>query len=258
MSTNTAQTTLQYVSQMSLGGKQTKRFLGNPHISSTAKDNVLEHIGRIARLAMTILPLLQDEFHDNAEILNTLSQLLPIVIVHDDEEILQKADEPTFTKAHDRNNDQEIALIDRHTASLAPQQHQAIITSFISFRERKTLVGKIAKVLDNLVGNQIAIEEKIGLIQPDYAIACIEYVKKFLGTVCHTTDTLIQAQIDEILTIRAQMQIDGSIARYAKTWTGEGKGTEEDLTRKVTQQLSVDLKQHQFQQSRAYIPVWEY
>lgn len=254
--------TLQYVSDMSVQGDTVMRYLGNPHV--TRKDSVNEHIARITRFATIIRPLLKAEFAHDPVMLEELNHLQTVVCVHDDEEILQRADIATFAKQHDVDNDKEIALIRAHLRSLTAAERDYVIRYFTFFRKRKELEGApkkladIAKVLDNLVGNQLAIEERVGLIQPDYAICCLEYIRPYAGQVCKTIDSFIQAQLKQIWDIRASMHTDGTIGRLATLWAGEQKDTHDALIVRIRAQLAVNLNTHTFDKARCYVPVWEY
>lgn len=160
--------TLEYVSNMSQQGALVKRYLLNPHV--TRKDSVHEHIARITRLATAVLPILRLEFADQPEILEALNHLQTIVSIHDDEEIIAKIEIATFAKQHDKDNAGEIALVSQHVSTLTPAQRDYLVKYFSAFRQRKSQTGAIkmladiAKVLDNIVGNQLAIEERTGLI----------------------------------------------------------------------------------------------
>ncbi len=257
-----ASQTLQYVSDMSVQGRTIIRYLGNPHV--TRKDSVHEHIARITRFATIILPLLRAEFAHDPAMLEELNHLQTMVCVHDDEEILQRADIATFAKQHDSNNDKEIALIRAHLGSLTATEREYVLKYFILFRKRKELEGApkkladIAKVLDNLVGNQLAIEDQVGLIQPDYTICCLDYIRPYEGQVCKTMDVFIQAQLKQMLAMRESMRTDGTIGRLATLWAGEQKNTYDTLIVRIRDQLAVNLDTHTFDKTRCHVPVWKY
>lgn len=269
---HTARETLEYVSEMSLGGAKVGRFESNPHVFR--KDNVLEHIGRMARAAAAVLPLLRAEFADEPEVLEALWLLPVVVTLHDDEEILQGADITTFQKAHDIENDKEIELVKAHLAScnLHSSQQEFLLNAFATFRNRDKatpalcLVGYIAKVLDNLIGNQLVIEDELGMVQPDSVLFCRDYIRKFKGKVqykgrvCETTDALIEAQEQQMVEIRLHLQSEKEIERLAKfhaTRLG-GAVSEEKLAQHIRAQLSVSLDTHQYNKDRVGVPVWEY
>ncbi|MBP7057608.1 hypothetical protein KBB08_03935 [Candidatus Gracilibacteria bacterium] len=257
-----AHNTLKYVSQMSVRGSLVMRYLLNPHV--TRKDSVHEHIARIVRFATILLPVLRHAFRDDDAVLSELNHLQTIVSCHDDEEILAMEDIATFVKAHGAADADEVAKVRANLASVTEAEREYLVEKFALFRQRKTLSGAprmvadIAKVLDNLVGNQLAIEDKVGMIHPDYVIACLRYVQDYEGKVCDVIDQLISAQVREILAVRAAYNDEGQIEALVGQWVGEGKGVQEALVRKVRQQLAVDVTTHVFDNTRSYVPVWEY
>jgi 5'-deoxynucleotidase YfbR-like HD superfamily hydrolase len=251
-----AKATLDLTSKLHLSAERVKRFHNNPHVLDG--DSIASHLSRICRLAAYILPTLLDEFKEHAEEKNLREGLLLMCLFHDDDEIIAGKDEITFTKQHNVHDDHEIAAFKQAHQELGTLTADILSNYFEQFRHKSTLTAKIAKVLDNLVGNQVAIEHKIGMVNPDYALICIEYVEKVKG-VSQTTDALIDQQIEEIRQLRRELQQSSELLSHlAYTLKERGYGHHDDIFNNMTKLLRVDIDQYELNPDNVYIPVWEY
>lgn len=248
--------TLQTHSTMHLAATQVERFRNNPHVLFT--ESVALHLSRMIRLAAYILPTLQEEFKDHPEAKNLEQDLLLTAFFHDDDEIIAEYDELTFNKNHNANDEQEIANFKKAHQLLPAETLPYLTNYFEQFRHKTTLAAKIAKVLDNLTGNQFAIEHQIGMINPDYALVCIEYVEKVRG-VSQTTDALIDAQIEQIKTLRQELQTNHDLLSHlAYALKDNGHGHHSDILNNMIKLLRVDIDEYEINRDHIYTPVWEY
>ncbi len=188
---------LKYVSEFQTRAQSIKRYEGNPYVSG---DNIAEHISRLARLLISIAPQLKIEFSDKPDL---IEEVLVTLFIHDDDEVIDGYDIPTALKVHNMKDDEEIVKFEQSISSLGEGAKKYLVPFFTSFRKRDSLVAKISKALDNIAGNQLVIEQEIGLINPDQARFAIEYVEKVRG-VSKTIDSLIEAQIEQVLEYRKQ------------------------------------------------------
>jgi 5'-deoxynucleotidase YfbR-like HD superfamily hydrolase len=190
---------LEFVSNFQNKAQTIERFVGNPYVKG---DNIAEHLARMARLFLYIIPDLKKEFPNEKDLIeNTVSCLL----VHDDDEVIDGFDIPTALKKHNVKDDEEILKFRQAVTDLPKDTGEHLILAFSTFRKKDSLPAKIAKALDNLVGNQFVIEQKIGLVNPDQTRFAIEYAEKVKGT-SKVIDTLVDAQIDQIIECRKQLR----------------------------------------------------
>jgi len=189
---DSALSTLDYVSDFQNKAQSIKRFIGNPYVEG---DNIAEHLSRLARLLICIAPDLKIEFPDNQ---NLIENIMVTLLVHDDDEVIDGFDIPTAMKDHNVKDGEEIMKFDYSISTLSKSTKEYLGDAFKSFRKKESLSAKIAKALDNIAGNQLVIEQKIGLINPDQARFAIEYAEKVRG-VSYATDALVDAQIRQIV-----------------------------------------------------------
>lgn len=210
MSDFNAKAVLDLLSDFQNKAQNIKRYEGNPYVEG---DSISEHLSRIARLVLYIAPQLKKEFPDDTYL---IENILVTVLIHDDDEIIDGFDIPTAIKNHNSKDDEEIILFKNNLNTLDKHTQDYLTNYFISFRKKDTLAAKIAKVLDNIVGNQLVIEQRIGLINPHQARFAIEYVEKVKG-VSSTTDSLISAQIEQIVSIRKEISVLPNISEKEKS-----------------------------------------
>lgn len=198
MSDFNAKAVLEFLSDFQNKAQNIKRYEGNPYVEG---DSIAEHLSRIARLVLYIAPQLKKEFPDEKDL---IEDILATVLIHDDDEIIDGFDIPTAFKNHNSKDDEEIILFKNNLELLGRDTQDYLAGYFSSFRKKDTLVAKIAKVLDNIVGNQLVIEQRKGLINPHQARFAIEYIEKVRG-ISAITDTLISAQIEQIISLRREL-----------------------------------------------------
>lgn len=220
---------LDLISSFQIKAQNIRRYEGNPYVSG---DNIAEHLLRLARLCISIGQDLKKEFPNDPQI---IENLLVTLLVHDDDEVIDGFDIPTSMKTHNAKDQEEIERFNQSISSLNDETKKYLGNAFGSFRRKDTFVAKIAKVLDNIAGNQLVIEQKVGLINPDQARFAIEYVEKVRG-VSKTTDGLINAQIQQIIEYR----------EYAVGNPGELKG----LPEKSKELLKIDITKHILDKSK--------
>ena len=192
-----SQKILKYVSEFQTKAQNIKRYEGNPYVSG---DNIAEHLSRLARLLISVAPQLRTEFPDRQ---NLIEDVLVTLLIHDDDEVIDGFDIPTALKVHNAKDEEEITKFEQSISSLGDESKNYLVPLFTSFRKKDSLAAKIAKALDNIAGNQLVIEQEIGLINPDQARFAIEYVEKVRG-ISKTIDSLIEAQIEQVVEYRKQ------------------------------------------------------
>jgi len=225
---------LEFVSNFQNKAQTIERYVGNPYVKG---DNIAEHVSRMARLFLYIIPDLKKEFPNEKDLIeNTVSCLL----VHDDDEIIDGFDIPTALKNHNVKDGEEIMKFKQAVTDLPESTNEHLISAFSSFRKKDSLPAKIAKSLDNLVGNQLVIEQKIGLVNPDQARFAVEYAQKVKG-VSKVIDALIDAQIDQIIEGRKQLRNNP-----------EKIGLQKD---KVDAFLEIDVMTHKLDKDKINLPM---
>lgn len=153
MNKNDALNTLNYVSNFQNKAQSIKRFVGNPYVEG---DNIAEHLSRLARLLICVAPNLKTEFQDEKDL---IENIMVSLLVHDDDEVIDGFDIPTAMKDHNIKDGEEIMKFDYSISNLADDNRKYLSDAFKSFRNKDSLFAKIAKALDNIVGNQLVIEQ---------------------------------------------------------------------------------------------------
>ena len=249
---------LDYIMPTAAKGELIIRYEGSKHVRG---DSVTTHIGTLNMLAALIYPLLLDEFNSSPEKLENIKRKLFVMLsFHDNDEIIAGADIPTIDKVHNADDLDEKDLFRSSLLGLDSRQINFLCDCFSEFRVKsfsdRTLVSKIAKSLDNIAGNMRVIEQKIGVINPDYAAFCIDYVYKCLGT-CETVDNLINAQIQQILRLRDSLNNEETLSKIA----GElniSTISIGDLVARLQKLLLVDISDNfTYSKAKAKLGVWE-
>src|SRR3989344_5036664 len=146
---------LDTASDFHLGAEKVLRFVGDPNVDG---DNIAEHTARAMRLAVYAMPFILVEFAGDPEIKNLAENIYATILVHDDEEIEQGFDIISPKKKHNVLDEEEIELVNKKMKKLPAASRHYVINLFSAFRKRNTLASKIAKVFDNLSGNQVVLE----------------------------------------------------------------------------------------------------
>ncbi len=222
---------LKYVSEFQIKAQNIKRFEGNPYVSG---DNIAEHLSRLARLLISIAPQLKVEFPDQQ---NLVEDVLVTLLIHDDDEVIDGFDIPTALKVHNAKDEEEVMKFEQSVSSLGEDGKKYLVPLFTSFRKKDSLVSKIAKALDNIAGNQLVIEQEIGLINPDQARFAIEYVEKVKG-ISKTIGSLIEAQIEQVIEYRKQALINLK-----------------NLPNNAERLLKIDILNHAFDKAKVNLPL---
>jgi hypothetical protein len=222
---------LNYVSEFQIKAQNIKRFEGNPYVNG---DNIAEHLSRLARLLISIAPQIKKEFPDQNNIIEEILVTLPI---HDDDEVIDGFDIPTALKVHNVKDKEEILKFEHSVSTLGEEGKNYLVPLFTSFRNKDTLIAKIAKALDNIAGNQLVIEQEKGLINPDQARFAIEYVEKVRG-ISKTIDNVIDAQIEQIVEYRKQALLNIK-----------------SLPENAERLLKIDILNHKLDKSKINLPL---
>lgn len=218
------------------------RYEKNPFVEG---DSIAEHLARVARLLTYITSGLKDEFPDQPSL---VGDVFVCLMVHDDEEIIDGFDIPTAIKNHDVKNDEEISAFANAVSGLSEDRRNFLISTFSSFRNKSSLAAKIAKAIDNITGNQLVIEQRIGMVNPDSARFCIEYAQRVLGA-SKVVDTLITAQIQQVVGGREKLKSDEQeIQRISRISSLPD-------TSKVRELLDIDVMTHVLDKSKVYTPL---
>lgn len=220
------------------------RYDKNPFVKG---DSIAEHLARAARLLTYIAPGLKEEFPDQPSL---IGDIFVCLMVHDDDEIIVGFDIPTAIKNHDVNNDEEISAFVQAVSGLSDDRQKFLIDTFSSFRNKSSLAAKIAKAIDNITGNQLVIEQGIGLVNPDSARFCIEYAQKVTG-VSKVIDALVSAQIEQVVEGREKLKSDQlEIERIGKIFNLPD-------TSKVEELLNIDVMSHVLNKNKVYTTIAE-
>lgn len=231
---------LEFVSNFQTKAQTIKRYEGNPYVNG---DNIAEHLSRVARLLICISSDLKKEFPNEPSL---IEETLMCLLIHDDDEVIDGFDIPAPIKSHNIKDEEEIEKFKEHVNKLTMETKNLIIPIFSSFRRKDTLFAKIAKVIDNISGNQLVIEQKIGLISPDQAKFAIEYAQKVKG-VSKTTDYLVEAQIAQIIEYR----------NYLTSHPDELSKIEgvSEYIEKAKELLKIDVLLHPLDKNKVFIPL---
>jgi 5'-deoxynucleotidase YfbR-like HD superfamily hydrolase len=220
------------------------RYEQNPFVEG---DSIAEHLARAARLLTYLTPGLKEEFPEEPSL---VGDIFVCLMVHDDDEIIEGFDIPTAIKNHDVKNDEEISAFAEAVSTLSNERQNFLVSTFSSFRNKSSLAAKIAKALDNITGNQLVIEQKIGLINPDSARFCIEYAQKVTG-VSKVIDELVVAQIQQVVEGREQLKVnEQEILKIS------GVSNLPDAS-KIKELLGVDVMDHVLDKSKVYTSLSE-
>jgi len=248
MKKSEATTILEIVSQFQNKAEHIKRYDGNPYVDG---DSVAGHLSRLIRLFSYISSYIQKEFPLEDGL---VEQIFVILLIHDDDEILEGFDIPTANKIHNSNDEAEIHTFEKAIALLPEESKTNISEAFRTFRKKDSLAAKIAKALDNIAGNQLVVEQRLGLINPDQAKFAIEYVEKVKG-VSKIIDMLIDAQITQIIEIRQQLlsnshEVSDLLDSVAKTQKAKS-----DIFEKAIRLLKIDILSHTLDKTNINLPL---
>lgn len=233
---------LDLVASFQIEAQKIKRYEGNPFVVG---DNIAEHLARAARLLVYITPDLKKEFPGQSGL---VEEIFTCLLVHDDDEIIAGFDIPTAIKVHNENDGKEIGQFTEAVSGLPELIKEFLIRNFSSFRKRDTLAAKIAKALDNITGNQLVIEQKVGLVNPDTARFCIEYAEKVRG-VSTTIDALVAAQVEQVVEFRKGLAEDKAEIEEIR------KVLDLSDTKKIGELLKIDITNHTLNKSKVYTPI---
>ena len=229
---------LDFISDFQARAQSIKRFVGNPYVEG---DNIAEHLSRLSRLLFCVAPALKKEFPDDH---NLIERVMITILLHDDDEVIDGYDIPTAMKNHNSKDEEEILKFRNHISKLPRETQDYFLDAFTGFRKKESLESKIAKALDNIAGNQLVIEQKIGLINPDQARFAIEYVQKVKG-ISSSIDLLIESQINQIVETRKSL-----LANIGKV-NFDLKISES----KALSLLSIDIFKHELDRSKVNLPL---
>jgi 5'-deoxynucleotidase YfbR-like HD superfamily hydrolase len=190
---------LDFVGEFATRAGKIRRFEAHPYVDG---DSLSEHHHRLQRLLVCIAPYLKEEFPKEKDLIEDISLILSL---HDDDEIMVGYDITTQLKNHDASFDGEVRDFKKAVSRLSKKSLDFMTERFRSFRTRDSRVAKIAKALDNLAGNQVLIEQKFALINPNPSKFTIEYAEKVKGA-SKTTDALIDAQVSQIVEYRKYLK----------------------------------------------------
>lgn len=233
---------LDLVANFQVEAQKILRYEKNPFVDG---DSIAEHLARAARLLVYITPNLKKEFPDQPGL---VEEIFSCLLVHDDDEIIAGFDIPTAIKVHNEHDGEEISQFAEAVSGLPVHTRDFLISRFSSFRNRDTLAAKIAKALDNISGNQLVIEQRIGLINPDSARFCIEYAEKVKG-ISKTIDALVSAQVEQVVEFRKKLTDDKAKMEEIQKTLGLPD------TKKLEELLAIDIITHVLDKSKVYTPI---
>lgn len=239
MNENEATKILEFVSDFQNKAQNIKRYEGNPYVNG---DNIAEHLSRVIRLLFCIAPELKKEFPNNK---NLTEEIAVCLLIHDDDEVIEGFDIPSPIKNHNIKDDEEIEKFKKSISNLSEDSRNLFISAFNSFRRKDSLAAKIAKVLDNIAGNQLVIEQKVGIISPNQAKFSIEYVEKVRG-ISKTTDAIIDAQIDQVIEFREYLKLNPDKLKNL---------VEPSLIQKAKDLLKIDISSYQLNKDQIFAPL---
>ncbi|OGI67126.1 hypothetical protein A2823_01705 [Candidatus Nomurabacteria bacterium RIFCSPHIGHO2_01_FULL_41_91] len=248
---------LDTASDFHLGAEKVLRFVGDPNVDG---DNIAEHTARAMRLAVYAMPFILVEFAGDPEIKNLAENIYATILVHDDEEIEQGFDIISPKKKHNVRDEEEIELVNKKMKKLPAASRHYVINLFSAFRKRNTLASKIAKVFDNLSGNQVVLEQKLSIVGPDAARFTVYFIDRTRGA-SKITDLLINAQIKQVLEYRefSKNNISEIKMLAKKVITQEGcKLSISELEKLIKKLLNIEVLSHPLNKEKVSMKIWEY
>ncbi len=240
-----------------MGAEKVYRFVGDPYVDG---DNIAEHTARAVRLAIYAMPFILEEFAGHPDIEHLASDIYATILTHDDEEIAQGFDIISVNKNHNSRDQEEIDSVNEKMKNLPVSSREYVIKLFSSFRRKDTLAAKIAKAFDNITGNQLVLEQKLGLVTPDSVKFAFFFVEKVKG-MSKTTDLLVETQIKKILDYREFAKKDDAELEILtdKALAQEGCNlSRSDLKNLIKKLLDVDILSHELDKSKVTINIWQY
>ncbi len=189
---------LDFVGDFSTRAGKIKRFEAHPYVDG---DSLAEHLHRLQRLLVCIAPYLKEEFPEEKDLVEQVSMILSL---HDDDEIIVGYDVTTQLKDHNASSEGEVASFEEAVYKLGEKSREFMTPMFTAFRNKSSLPANIAKALDNLAGNQVLVEQKFALLNPNCAKFTIDYGEKVKGA-SKATDALIDTQIAQIVEYRTHL-----------------------------------------------------
>lgn len=227
---------LQLTGEFQHGAEQVLRYEGNPYVEG---DTVAEHIARGVRLITYLVPHLNAEFPEEE---NLAVDLYGIFTLHDDDEVLEGSDIVTYEKAHNTADGREVNQLKHALNELDHASSAYAVDLFRQFRTKDTLAAKIAKQIDNLLGNQLVIEQQIGLIAPytaKFSAWYVSSVRELSGS--DTIRALIDAQIEMVHEGRRKILADQELLNTLLSRYEELHGVKIPIE-SAQRLLSADLK----------------
>lgn len=248
---------LDTLSDFHLGAEKVYRYIGDPYVDG---DNIAEHTARTIRLAIYSMPFLLEEFAEHPDIKHLPEDIYATILTHDDDEVAQGFDIISMNKNHNSRDQEEIDAVNEKMKNLPAPSREYVIKLFSSFRRKDTLAAKIAKVFDNVTGNQLVLEQKLGIVAPNAAKFAIWYAEKVRG-VSKTTDLLLDALVKQIVDYREfaknnnaelEILIDKALAQEGCNLP---RNELKNLIRKL---LEIDILSYELQKEKININLWEY
>lgn len=243
-----AEKILDFVGDFQTRSEKVMRFVGHPYVEG---DSVAEHLTRLQRLLVYVTPFLKEEFPKERSLIEDISRIL---LLHDDDEIIVGFDVITQIKPH-TNDKEEVREFRKQVGKLGKKVADFLTESFEAFRLKETRASKIAKALDNLAGNQVLVEQRLALINPDATKFTVEYAKKVRGA-SKTTDALVDAQIKQILDYRKFLKTNKQeLARLIDLLKIKNEKKYEEVIVRASQLLQIDISLHTYEVQRALTPL---
>ena len=257
LTTKEALSILDTLSDFHLGAEKVLRYVGDPYVKG---DNIAEHTARTVRLAIYTMPFILQEFAENPDVKHFAENIYATILTHDDDEVVQGFDIISMNKNHNSRDQEEIDSVNEKMKSLPIASREYVSKLFSSFRRKDTLVAKIAKVFDNLTGNQLVVEQKLGLVAPDAAKFAIWYMEKVRGT-SKTTDALINAQIKQIVDYREFVKKNDAELEILTDEALKQEGcnlSKQDLKNLMLKLLDINILSHEMEKDKININIWQY
>ena len=240
---------LDFVGEFATKAGKIRRFEAHPYVDG---DSLSEHHHRLQRLLVCIAPYLKEEFPEEKDLIENISMILTL---HDDDEIMVGFDVTTQLKNHDTAFEEEVSDFKKAVLKLGNESQNFMIPAFAAFRMRESRAAKIAKALDNLAGNQVLVEQKFALINPNPSKFTMNYAEKVHGA-SRATDALIDAQLSQIVEYRKYLRAHPEeIEPLLAPLKISDEKEKQRVLKKAKELLEIDVVTHVWDPDQTLVPL---
>ncbi len=239
---------LDFSNDFTVRASKIRRFEAHPYVDG---DTLAEHLHHLHRMLVCITPFLKEEFPKEKDLIEQISAILSL---HDDDEIMVGYDIITQLKDYYNKEEKEIKDYKKATLKLGKKSQKYMTSIFEAFRSKDTRAAKIAKALDNIVGNSVLVNQKFALLNPDPTKFSIEYAEKVLGA-SKITDALVYAQIDQMVFLRKDLRKNKKeVKRLIVDYCHPHPKEIQKLMAKAEKLLKIDILKHKWNKEKTLIP----